>query len=286
MVASDSSVFVSMSDMANAFPSINVGDVIDNARLQEVFGCSPQGGMRRALKTNTLVLISNHVKSIYEDRWMGNTLHYTGMGLLGDQSLNAAQNKTLNESNINAVGVHLFEVFVDKKYTYQGQVDLAGTPYPEPQPDQDGNIRNVWVFPLQLREGMPLVRAEEEFWKEQANKEKKASRLSDEELETRANNAPRKPGTRNTQSTRFERDPSVSALTKRRANGTCELCEQPAPFNKKNGEPFLETHHIIWLAQGGEDSLGNTVALCPNCHRRMHALNANKDIKTLIKKSQ
>ena len=86
MVASDSSVFVSMSDMANAFPSINVGDVIDNARLQEVFGCSPQGGMRRALKTNTLVLISNHVKSIYEDRWIGNTLHYTGMGLLGDQS--------------------------------------------------------------------------------------------------------------------------------------------------------------------------------------------------------
>jgi 5-methylcytosine-specific restriction protein A len=286
VVASDSSVFLSMSDMANAFPSINVGDVIDNARLQEVFGCSPQGGMRRALKTNTLVLISNHVKSIYEDRWMGNTLHYTGMGLLGDQSLNAAQNKTLNESNINAVGVHLFEVFVDKKYTYQGKVDLAGTPYQEPQTDQEGNIRNVWVFPVQLCEGMPVVRAEEAFWKQQANKEKKASQLSDEELETRANNAPRKPGTRNTQSTRFERDPSVSALTKRRANGTCELCEQPAPFNKKNGEPFLETHHIIWLAQGGEDSLGNTVALCPNCHRRMHALNAKKDIKTLIKKSQ
>ena len=90
-----------------------------------------------------------------------------------DQSLNAAQNKTLNESNINAVGVHLFEVFVDKKYTYQGKVDLAGTPYQELQTDQDGNIRNVWVFPVQLREGMPLVRAEEEFWKKHANKEKR-----------------------------------------------------------------------------------------------------------------
>ncbi|MCD9544043.1 hypothetical protein GLP24_04155 [Photobacterium carnosum] len=44
-----------------------------------------------------------------------------------------------------------------------------------------------------------------------------------------------------------------------------------APFTKKsNGEPYLEVHHIKPLSQGGEDSLENVKAICPNCHREMH----------------
>lgn len=31
------------------------GDELDNERLCQIFGCGPQGGMRRSLKTNTLV---------------------------------------------------------------------------------------------------------------------------------------------------------------------------------------------------------------------------------------
>lgn len=31
----------------------------------------------------------------------------------------------------------------------------------------------------------------------------------------------------------------------------------------------METHHVVWLSQGA-DSVDNTVALCPNCHRKMH----------------
>jgi 5-methylcytosine-specific restriction enzyme A len=45
----------------------------------------------------------------------------------------------------------------------------------------------------------------------------------------------------------------------------------------KKGEPYLETHHIVWLARGGEDASGNTVALCPNCHRRVHELEQAAD---------
>ena len=44
----------------------------------------------------------------------------------------------------------------------------------------------------------------------------------------------------------------------------------PAPFKKRNGEPFLEVHHVMWLSEGGSDSIENTVALCPNCHRKVH----------------
>ena len=45
-----------------------------------------------------------------------------------------------------------------------------------------------------------------------------------------------------------------------------------APFNDKKGRPFLESHHIRWLSEGGADSIDNVAALCPNCHRKMHEL--------------
>jgi 5-methylcytosine-specific restriction protein A len=34
---------------------------------------------------------------------------------------------------------------------------------------------------------------------------------------------------------------------------------------------------LIWLAQAGEDTIANTVALCSNCHRKMHVLNHKAD---------
>jgi 5-methylcytosine-specific restriction protein A len=43
----------------------------------------------------------------------------------------------------------------------------------------------------------------------------------------------------------------------------------------------LECHHVVWLAEGGDDHIENTVALCPNCHRRMHVLNAPADREKL-----
>lgn len=90
--------------MTKNFKTLKPGTVLDNAGLCEYFGCSPQGGVRRSLKTNTLVIISNHVESIYEDRWIGDELHYTGMGQVGDQELKS-QNKTLAESHSNGVSV-------------------------------------------------------------------------------------------------------------------------------------------------------------------------------------
>jgi len=253
------------------------GQVIDNDELCKLFGCSPQGGMRRSLKTNTLVLISNHVDSIYDDRWIGNIFHYTGMGQKGDQSLTFNQNKTLAESSSNGVDVHLFEVNKEKEYTYQGRVTLAENPYTETQPDQDQIDRKVYVFPLTLDNSSPAPVKNTEFVKAQSIREKKAKKLSDEELMHKASKAPKKAGERTVTGTQYERDPYVSRLTKRRAKGICELCEEPAPFTDAKGEPYLETHHVEWLARGGEDSLANTVALCPNCHRQMHVLDSESD---------
>lgn len=73
------------------------GEILNNQQLCEIFKCSPQGGMRRSLMTEALVIVSNHVTSVYDDRWGNGILHYTGMGLVGNQRLDGSQNKKLAE---------------------------------------------------------------------------------------------------------------------------------------------------------------------------------------------
>jgi len=126
--------------------NLEKGIVLNTQDLSDIFLCSTQGGMRRSLRINTLVIVSNHIESIYDDRWINDVFHYTGMGMNGDQSLSFAQNKTLAESNSNGVDIHLFEVFVDKEYKYMGKVQLADLPYFEDQPGEKGEIRKAGIF--------------------------------------------------------------------------------------------------------------------------------------------
>ena len=135
-----------MSKIAQLKPGVHYS----NEDIFETFLCSPQGGMRRSKRTNTLVLIANHAYSIYKDRWNDGVLNYTGMGKKGNQVLDGNQNITLFESNNNGVEVHLFEIFNSRIYTYKGQVQLADKPFIEKQDDFDGWSRDVWVFPLKL----------------------------------------------------------------------------------------------------------------------------------------
>ncbi|MNG32956.1 HNH endonuclease [compost metagenome] len=54
-----------------------------------------------------------------------------------------------------------------------------------------------------------------------------------------------------------------------RSNGFCEYCGMPG-FIKLNGNTYLETHHIVPLAENGHDHPSNMIALCPNDHREAH----------------
>jgi 5-methylcytosine-specific restriction protein A len=88
---------------------------------------------------------------------------------------------------------------------------------------------------------------------------------------TRLKVAKKKPKEITVVSKSYRRNPDVVAEVLFRAKGICERCHIDAPFNKaKDGSPYLEVHHKIQLAKGGEDSIENAVALCPNCHRELH----------------
>lgn len=78
------------------------------------------------------------------------------------------------------------------------------------------------------------------------------------------------PARSTTTSLSFARSKDVKVWVLRRAAGRCECCAEPAPFETVQGQPFLEVHHLRTLADGGSDRVSNAVALCPNCHRRLH----------------
>jgi 5-methylcytosine-specific restriction protein A len=261
------------------------GDVLGNEQIGRRFGVGNMGGMRRSKGRNLLVLISDPFKGLYQDRWEGEVLHYTGMGPSGPQSLNYAQNRTLAESTNTGIAVHLLEALEPQKYTYVGEVELAGAPYEEEQLDDEGQARNVWMFPIKLKGAgaVPILTNEQARLIEQAQAQI-ARRLPMEQLLARAKQAKKQPAIRTAQASAFVRNAAVAEYVKRLANGLCDLCERPAPFQNRLSEAYLECHHIIWLAKGGEDIITNAVALCPNCHRKMHVLNKKTDKKKLTKR--
>lgn len=258
-----------------------IGVSYTNEEVRKEFVCSPQSGMRPSNTTNTLVLISNHIRSIYDDRWINSTLMYTGQGKKGDQELKR-NNRTLAESGSNNVGLHLFEVFKENQYTYVGIVHLSDNPFQEVQNDETGKERLVWVFPLQRATNQNEYILPSFLLQERDEQViKKLSKLSYEELHELALQSPKKPSKRLSSTQVYERNLKVSLFVKERAKGKCELCGFPAPFLNSKKQPYLETHHINWLSKDGEDTPKNTVALCPNCHRKMHIVNNAKDIEYL-----
>lgn len=102
-------------------------------------------------------------------------------------------------------------------------------------------------------------------------KVKEAQRLPPEELHKRLAESPKYPEKVLVNTTVFRRDPYVIAEVLARADGVCQSCHAPAPFLRgSDGTPYLEVHHQVRLADGGEDTILNARALCPNCHRKAH----------------
>jgi 5-methylcytosine-specific restriction protein A len=266
--------------MKNDIKALEVGKSYSNQELQDIFQCGNTGGMRYSKKTNTLVIISNDFEGFYKNRWDGDILYYVGMGKKGDQDIDLSQNKRLKNCKDSGTTLYLFEVLKKGSYTYLGIPELVSEPYQEKQIDIEGHERNVWIFPLRVKESSLRDTVIQE---KNGDLEKKCQKMSEKELIEKIKSGVHQKSMRTTISNVYERNPFVVEYTKRNAKGICQLCQKKAPFDTKNGEPYLEVHHIKWLSQGGEDTLENTVALCPNCHRKMHIVNDPVDIDKLLK---
>jgi 5-methylcytosine-specific restriction protein A len=185
------------------------------------------GGMRRSTKRHLLVIISDPFKGLYQDRWEDEILHYTGMGPRRHQRLTYAQNRTLAESPTTKIPVHLLEALEPQKYTYAGEVELAGAPYQEEQVDDTGQPRSVWMFPVKLKGGavVPELTDNQARTIEESHA-RIARKLSTDELKVRAKKAKKKPSVRAARVSAYVRDAAVAEYAKRLAGGLCDLCEK------------------------------------------------------------
>jgi len=96
-------------------------------------------------------------------------------------------------------------------------------------------------------------------------------RLSSSERRKRLASASKKPDRIQITSVGYRRNPDVVAEVLFLADGVCQRCNKLAPFKRKDsGAPYLEVHHRVCLANGGDDTVENAIALCPNCHCEAH----------------
>jgi hypothetical protein len=110
-----------------------------------------------------------------------------------------------------------------------------------------------------------------EFIKAEETKLNKAKSLTQKERLEILAHSNKKPGQTTVTQNVFIRNQYVVAEVLYRANGHCESCKSPAPFLRNtDNTPYLEVHHILTLAEGGDDTVENAIALCPNCHRKAH----------------
>ena len=128
-------------------------------------------------------------------------------------------------------------------------------------PPQGNRALEIWTSARSLTE------TQESF----SSSIRKASQDSSAQRKARLRKAPRFPGRIIVTTEVFIRNQDVVAEVLSQARGICGLCDKPAPFFRRDdGSPYLEVHHKIHLAKGGEDTVENAIALCPNCHRKLH----------------
>ena len=126
------------------------------------------------------------------------------------------------------------------------------------------------LLPSDSVTSQPIIN-QEEFEKEIELELLAAQALSKAKRDDKLKQANKKPTKIYVRRIDYRRDQNVVVAVLDRAGGYCENCKNVAPFNRaSDGTGYLEVHHKHQLADGGDDTVENCVALCPNCHREAH----------------
>jgi len=163
-------------------------------------------------------------------------------------------------------------IFKIKKFRKLASIDNAIMAFLEGKaPPQGNKVLQVWGPKSARKSKITGTVTETKIARDFDSELKIALSFSSAERRRRMKDYPETPKQREVKTTEYVRNPFVVAEVLERAKGICGACRRPAPFNRKSdGRPYLEVHHRQRLADGGKDTVGNTIALCPNCHREQH----------------
>ncbi|MGQ3299664.1 HNH endonuclease [Reyranella sp.] len=225
------------------------------------FGGQQQGGIVTPSRFGLVVIITGEEghQHGYEDRFRPDgTFEYFGEGQVGDMTLTRG-NLAIAEHTRAGKSLLLFRK-VRGGVQFEGEMVCEGL-FARQSPDRTGELRKALVFELRPLEAL-----------DDADMSARAGTAPLEELRARAIAA----ATTTVQSsvakrTVYERSQAVREYVLARSGGNCEGCGCPAPFKRPDGTPYMEAHHLLRLSDGGPDHPQHVIALCPTCHRRVHA---------------
>jgi 5-methylcytosine-specific restriction protein A len=248
-----------------------VGEVYIRRELQDEYGGQRYGGISTPAKHDVILLFTGEQGSAYgyEDRFEDDGLfHYTGEGQIGDMKMDRGNLAILKHQQRNK-DLHLFKyVSSANNVMYLGRAFYAGH-RERPAPDRLGNMRKAIVFELLIDTPADGVAELEPEFVPQIPKKLLRKSLEDLRKEAFApvneNSTPKE-----RRAVAYTRSKSVKAYVLLRAGGICEGCGNTAPFLTRLEEPYLEPHHIRRRADNGPDNPLWVIALCPNCHARVH----------------
>ncbi len=242
-----------------------VGEIYRRRDLHELFGGQRQGGISTPSGQNFIMLFtgSQGQQYGYNHGWSEEGFYlYTGVGQRGDMLFERG-NSAILEHTADGKDIHLFENDSNGNVRYVGEMVCTG--FCEVRgPDIDGNDRRVLVFELTSADALDgAVEADDEYermWKEPLGKLRKQATVS---YISKKSPSERRALAR-------LRSKAIRVYALRRANGVCEACGKNGPFRTSSGRPYLETHHMRRLCDGGPDDPLWVIGLCPSCHRRAH----------------
>ncbi|MCO5411946.1 HNH endonuclease [Ralstonia mojiangensis] len=263
---------------ATEIPEFVIGRAYN--RREEItgkFGGSGQSGIAPSRQSPAVFLFTGTGEQHgYKDEFDAfGYLYYVGEGQLGDMKMTKG-NLAIASHAKDGRALHVFKMRgKGKPCEYLGEF-ACDSYFFKRDADRNGNERNVIVFRL-----MPVsntLRRELDDLPDQDddNAAKAESQRADLTTLRQAAIAACQPGDpiadpKETVRIAYQRSARVKRYVLARAEGHCELCEAPAPFNRKSdGTPYLEPHHINRLSDGGLDHPKYVGAICPTCHRLIH----------------
>lgn len=217
---------------------------------------------------------NKRIEVVYDYLFKGHSHRWLDEHILGqDSSYTRGWNSMAILHHLGIVDVHkgMF-----KEYTVEQAIDIL---------EQQNNELFVPIIEMLREKGhdyfnreiiteQPLqygTRTMEEVERELEEETKVSRGLAKKERDKRLKQALKIPRLLTVTTTIYQRNADVVAEALERANGVCERCGAAAPFIRaSDGTPYLEVHHKKRLADGGEDTVENAIAVCPNCHRELH----------------
>jgi 5-methylcytosine-specific restriction protein A len=257
-----------------------IGRVYRRSDIHDKYGGQRQGGISTPRQYPLIFIFTGTVGLAhgYADEWDADgVFHYFGEGRTGHMKFSGG-NAAIRDHAENEKEIHLFEKGASKGVRYLGEVICSGYEWRTAK-DSTGDDRQAIVFQLVQPRG--VLGQESEVGPPPG--ESLAELAAAADADPTEEGGP-KDGLRKT----YARSQALKLFVRARANGKCEGCGKAAPFLTKGRTPYLEAHHTNRLSDSGPGNRKSVIALCPNCHSRVHygadGDNFNNELKSKLAK--